>query len=202
MAVPLPMLAGHALLIAWYAPLGEALRGQDEARIVKLFEAGLSVPIRLRLSPDADQCQLVQLYFNESLLTAAAASGADSFWKFAEKIRQLSAFAKAVADNASVPKIIAVLRQYGLTFKGKVLNDCNVRALKVLMPFVGDAACGAAYSLMEAFCPELRESTLLMRIAQFSLGRVASTVMEREASARASQAAHSGGSVMGAHGVA
>ena len=63
MAQPLPMLAGRALVIAWYGAIGEALRGAEEERVFRLFEAALSVPIRLRLCPDEDSCRVVSLLF-------------------------------------------------------------------------------------------------------------------------------------------
>ena len=186
MAQPLPMLAGRALVIAWHGAIGEALRGAEEERVFRLFEAALSVPIRLRLCSDEDSCQVVSLFFSESLFASSAASGADSFWKFAEKVGRLSGVAKAIVENASGPKLTAALKPYGLTFKGKALTEANVKALKSLAPFVGDAACGMSYSLVESFCPELREATLLMRIAQLATARAASSAMERTASARAS----------------
>ena len=61
MAQALPMLAGRALVIAWYGAMGDALTNTDEDRVFKLFEAANSVPIRLRLCPDVDSRQLVSL---------------------------------------------------------------------------------------------------------------------------------------------
>ena len=71
-AQPVPLLAGRPVVIAWYGAMSEALEraascaGQDdvrdlEHRVFKLFEAALSVPIRLRLNPDADNCRLLSL---------------------------------------------------------------------------------------------------------------------------------------------
>ena len=97
-------------------------------------------------------------------------------------------FAKGIADNVFVKQLSSVLRQYRLTLKGKPPTDADVKALKSLELFVGDAASGAAYSLMEAFCPELRQSTLLMRIAQLRSARVASAGTDERATARASPA--------------
>ena len=54
MAQPLRMLAGRALVIAWYGAISEALATNSEERVFRLFEAALSVPIRLRLCPGGD----------------------------------------------------------------------------------------------------------------------------------------------------
>ena len=179
MAKPLPMLAGRAIVIAWYGAIGDALQnlsgdGNDAAadRVFKLFEAALSVPIRMRLNCDFDECQLASLMFSEAVFSATAASGADSFWKFAEKVVRLREFQKATSQSLSGAKTLAVLKTYGLTFRGKAITDAIVKALKSLAPFVVDPACRLAYAKLESVCPELRESTLLMRIAQLSSGRM------------------------------
>ena len=183
MAQPLPMIAGRVMVMTWYGAIAKALRDGNEDRAFKLFEAALSVPIRLRLCPDGDACHLASLLFSETLFAAAAASGADSFWKFAEKAGKLSNVSNAINKNLSIPRLSAELKAYGLTFKGKQITDGNVRALKSLVPFVEESICGAAFSLAEVFCPELRDATMLMRIAQLSLARVGSTE-EKLASAR------------------
>ena len=74
MAKPLPMLAGRAIVIAWYGSIGDALQtlpgdGNAADRVFKLFEAALSVPIRMRLSPDFDECQLASLMFSEAVFS-------------------------------------------------------------------------------------------------------------------------------------
>ena len=98
-AEPVPMLAGRAVAIAWYGSMAEALEraasGAGEERVFKLFEAGMSVPIRLRLNPDSDSCRMLSLSFSESAFAVSGAAGADSFWKFAQKVSGLSVFKKA-----------------------------------------------------------------------------------------------------------
>ena len=102
-AQPVPLLAGRAVVIAWYGAMSEALEraasgaGEEgvrdlEERVFKLFEAALSVPIRLRLNPDPDNCRLLSLRFSEQTYSVSGASGADSFWKFAQKVGGLGFF--------------------------------------------------------------------------------------------------------------
>jgi len=182
-AQPVPLLAGRAVVIAWYGAMSEALEraasgaGQDdvrdlEHRVFKLFEAALSVPIRLRLNPDPDNCRLLSLRYSEQAFAAMGASGADSFWKFAEKVGGLGAFKKTA--SLSIPKALAALKLAGLSFKGKVITEQSLKALRALAPYVEDARCSAAFSMLECVSPEFRETTLLMRLAQLSSTRVAS----------------------------
>ena len=90
MAHALPLLAGRAIVIGWYAAMAEALgaaasgasaevsaaAGNDD-RVFKLFEAALSEPISLRITPDKDGQHLVSLLFSESMFSSASATGAD-----------------------------------------------------------------------------------------------------------------------------
>lgn len=84
-ATAVPMLAGRAIVIAWYGAMGEALRAGNEDVVFRLFEAALSVPIRLRLCPDEDTCHVISLLFSENLYASSAAAGAESFWICCEK---------------------------------------------------------------------------------------------------------------------
>ena len=90
MAHAVPMLAGRAIVIAWYGAMGEALEAERKDKVFRLLEAAMSVPIRLRLWLDDDACNLVSLMFAENLFASCAASGAKSFWKFAEQIVELT----------------------------------------------------------------------------------------------------------------
>ena len=78
MAEPLPMLAGSALVITWYAAMSEALQAGRDDRVMHLLSAALSVPIRMRLLPESDGVHMAALSFLEALFVSSAASGADS----------------------------------------------------------------------------------------------------------------------------
>ena len=69
---------------------------------------------------------------------------------------------------------MAALKLAGSLFKGKVLTEQSVKALRALAPYVADASCRAAFSMLECVSPEFREMTLLLRLAQLSSTRVAS----------------------------
>ena len=111
MAHPLPLLAGHAVVMTWYNAMRSALVAKDTNKAVKLFEAALSVPIRLRICTDGDSCYLARLLFAENMFTASAASGAESFWLLAEKVSGLRGFQEAVGANASLPNMLESLFQ-------------------------------------------------------------------------------------------
>ena len=47
----LPCFSGRALLLGWYSTLDDQLRIDNMPTIMKLYEAMLSVPIRMRVGP-------------------------------------------------------------------------------------------------------------------------------------------------------
>ena len=109
-------------------------------------------------------CLAALSLFGEAVFSAYAASGADSFfWKLAERVCGLSGVKKAL--NESVSKAVGVLRRHGIAFKGNPLTTTNVNALRSLQHFVVDGACRSAFALAEVYSPELRDPTLLSRIA-------------------------------------
>ena len=70
-----------------------------------------------------------------------------------EKIALLSLVKQASSQNVSCPKLWLLVKGDGLTFKGKALVENNVERLSSLIPFVGNADCALAFSLMEVFFP-------------------------------------------------
>ena len=178
---PLVMIAGRSVVITWYAAMCDALReSNNEERVWHLFNAALSVPIRMRVQTDADATTLAALTYGEKMFAASAASGADNFWRFAEKVCALNKVASILEKNESGAKLEAQLKEYGVQFKGKPIVSATATALKGLRTFVVDGACAAAYALAEPYFPELREPTLLMRIGFACSNRAVSDAKARE----------------------
>eukprot|EP00959_Pyramimonas_sp_CCMP1952_P392286 8220155-Pyramimonas_sp.AAC.1 len=81
------------------------------------------------------------------MFTASAASGADSFWRFAEKACRLTNVRASLAKSEAVAKLEAALKAYGLQFRGKPCTAATAAALTGLHTFVLDSACASAFSL-------------------------------------------------------
>ena len=162
----LELSTGHAVVLAWYAATGAALHANDRQRALKLFEAALSVPIRIRKVPSPDIIIMDSLVFSESVRGTAAASGADSFWTFTQKVSQLSI---AADDQATQKALHSKIGSSGVTFLGKPLSMEAVKAFCVLRPLV--VASGAAYIRAETVVPEIKGMTVLMRLGQIAAKR-------------------------------
>ena len=119
MTTPLPLFAGHAVALAWCLATARALATTGEQMTLKLLEAALSVPIRLRLEPGSVALTLYSITCAESLFGWPAASGADSFWDFAEKATSLTATRELLDKNESITKLLAKATRMGLTHKNK-----------------------------------------------------------------------------------
>ncbi len=91
----------------------------------------MTVPIRLRITTDEDECRLIGLRFSETMFVTAAAAGADSFWKFCERTSELQGFKNSLAKNESILKLGNELKKYGVTFRGKTIVENTVKALKL-----------------------------------------------------------------------
>ena len=165
MQKPLPMLAGHSLAVTWYAAVADALQKGDEERVMYLLNAGLSVPIRMRVLQEDDDCHFASLSFSEAMFSHSAAAGADSFWDFATRANRLTPVRTMISEDLSATKMAQHLKSLGLTFKGKVPSVALATALKGVAMYVLDDGCRAAFAMTEPICPELRDFTLLSRIA-------------------------------------
>ena len=76
--------------------MDDALRAKRPLKARKLYEAILSMPMRLRAAPTPAQIALDSLTYSEDLHVAKSASS-DAFFDFAEKSCPL--FQKAIAAN-------------------------------------------------------------------------------------------------------
>ncbi|CAK0885703.1 unnamed protein product [Prorocentrum cordatum] len=103
----------------------------------------------MRALPDGDASRMAVLIFSETAFAKRAASGADSFWRFAEKARRLTGAANSFAKLEPQAKLEAAIKTYGLAFKGKALTAASATALKGLQPFALDDARGSAFALAE-----------------------------------------------------
>ena len=77
----LPCLGSRAIITGWYSVVDDALRAGDHTKVLKLFEAALCLPLRLRLGPSMVQVTLDSISYSEELFTAYA-STSDGFLVF------------------------------------------------------------------------------------------------------------------------
>ena len=104
---------------------------------------------------------------------ADAASGAASFWQWSSVVAKLKDVAATLAANKSVPCLIGGLKSIGVQHRGKPAGVNLIRALKAVWPFLASEVCWTALSLAESCCPELRDPTVLMFVANHCSAKAA-----------------------------
>ena len=84
----LPCFIGRALLLGWWSNMDDQLRASNTPMIMKLYEAALSIPIRMRLNPTFAQVAYDTITHSEN---SCAPQGAtiDSCFDFLNKVRHL-----------------------------------------------------------------------------------------------------------------
>jgi hypothetical protein len=144
----LPCLASRACLAGWYSQMDDALRANNKLKIKKLFQAMLSLPMRLRVAPDETQIALDSITYSEDLHVAKSASS-DAFFDFAEKSCPL--LKKTIADNPN-HEALAVAKEgqkLGITYHGAPLERNMARALLEVAPYVGNGDVRSALKELE-----------------------------------------------------
>lgn len=155
----LPCLCSRAVLIGWYSAMDDALRADATAKVIKLYEAALSMPMRLRVAPSRDQIILDSISYSEELYATKSASS-DSFFDWVEKVvgvfpkepTFVSLTGKAVKDRGD---------KLGITFHGNKVNENIQRALQHAAPFVLNHDVRVAFKAFEDVSDALNDQTKL-----------------------------------------
>ena len=81
----LPCLGSRAIIAGWYSVVDEALRASDHTKVLKLYEAAVCIPLRLRCGLSIVQVSLDSITYPEDLFASNSANP-DAFITFAEKV--------------------------------------------------------------------------------------------------------------------
>ena len=159
----LPLQTGHALVWSWWHEVQLALEKSDRSRVLKLYEAALTVTMRVRLCDPglAEQVVIDTLMYSETVRLKHVAC-AVNFCTFARHVFSLPSI-----NTTSGSKLESSLAKTGLTYQNLPIGKAKCTALLALRPFVqSDSALASLCALRDAVPPLLHESTKLMRIAQ------------------------------------
>jgi hypothetical protein len=141
----LPACGGQAVMWSLIYALHCALEAVDHVLILKLFEASVTVTVRMRLAPSLVQIQLDSLSFIDVLRVQNAAVGATSFFEFAWAVLRFDGF----TGKESGPELVDKLRVLGVQFKGKPVDKNVAYTILALVGLATDGAGQAAVRYME-----------------------------------------------------
>ena len=156
----LPLLVGHALVWSWFLEIGLAIQNETVDRVMKLYEAALTITLRARCGPLIQECVLDSLQWSEAVRLKYAACG-DTFVSFVSKVCSLG----ELIDTSSNSKLEKSIVDAGLSYQNTAVNKQRCIAILALKPFL--PAAEADLATLANLAPEfLYESTKLMRFAQ------------------------------------
>ena len=140
--------------------MDDALIADDILMINELFEAALSMPIRMRCAPSYLQNVKDTLSVSEDLHNGKEAS-ADAWIDFVPKARVVidAALGAGNYKTASVSTIQAAFEKAKIQFHGKPIGDHGVRAFLAVDCFEEDKEVRCAIKALETVTKELNEPT-------------------------------------------
>ena len=159
--------SGHVLLWGLLGCLLDALVDEniDKVRIMALFEASLTVTVRMRLNPSAMQVVLDKISFSEALRVQSLGSGANSFYEFVVLLGEIP----EISETDSGPKLMQTLKTLGVQYNGKGIERSVAYAILAILPYAKNTAASGAIRLVDGYAPKLlQDHSKFMRICQVS----------------------------------
>lgn len=166
------VLGGHAIIYSWYMALADAFQEgltstgegpSDSSRVWKLYEAGMTATIRLRLTTSHTQVLTDAHVWSETIRATHMSSSCDLL----NFVKRLTMIPEVVQKGTSVEKTRKVLADLGVQYRCKQVDKNIAMGIMVLIPVVSDVACMQALSpLRELFPKFTNEMSKMMRLAQ------------------------------------
>ena len=160
----LPCFSSRAILCGWYSVTDDALRERDTRKILKLYEAALSVPIQLRCAPSRKQVCLDGITGSEYIFSARRACSF-SFVDFTQRL--LGVMQASSGDHSgglSRKTIVQESDMLGLTFHAVKVNDNIARCVQKVAPFAQDSGFQVAFKSFENVSLALHDHTKISLI--------------------------------------
>ena len=114
----LPACGGHAVLWSLILAMDEALTCGDDERVMRLYEASITITVRMRIDPSKTQVQLDHMSQVDVIRMLATASGATSFHEFAIAVLRLP----EVSGQESGPDLVRQLETLGVVLKLSLIH--------------------------------------------------------------------------------
>ena len=147
----LPACGGHAVMWSLIGALDAALSDGDSEQILKLYEASVTVTVRMRVAPTKAQLQLDSMGYIDVLRVLNLAAGAISFFEFALSVLRF----EQITGQESGPELVKKLEVLGINFKGKPVNKNLVYSILSVVGLADDGAGKEAVRYLERISPSV-----------------------------------------------
>ena len=139
-----------------------ATKPQKGEQVLRLYEAFLSFPMRLRLSPSHAQICLDSISYGEDLHNAKMVSS-DSFFDFAQKV--IALFPSEPPFRSLMRRTVEdFLKKNQITFHGGDVSINGIRALLSVAPFVSYVKVSSALKSLEDVSKKLNDQTNISQL--------------------------------------
>ena len=160
----MPVLGGHAVCWSFYAAIDEALEAGSQRRLRLLWEGSNQVTVRLRLNPTAHQLVLDGLAMSDELRIKSLGAGVQSLFDMCVDVFCLP---KTDDPKISCPRFVALLKEFGVAYKGKAIDKVMGYALLSCQAAAFVANCRDAVRILERVDPNaFDDHTSVMRCCQ------------------------------------
>ena len=132
--VQLPCFGSRGVLAGFYSVMDDALRACDYFKVRRLYEAALSMPMRVRAAPSLQQITVDSLSYSEELFAGNSLTS-DSFFDFVVKVASL--LGSAASDGSMNSRLLQKrCSDLAVTFHGQPIAENIARAILVMIPFL------------------------------------------------------------------
>ena len=159
----LPLFAAHGIVLAYDEAILHAVYAGNHEKAKKLFQAGLSVYIRMHLNPSPQNQVSASLKFAEVIRMQKLACK-ESLWDFVGKLVSLPGMKEAI--RSSVPKTEKACEAAGITYRGKKIENNMAKTIVAMEPFATSGAVRDAFADLGTLTNDIDEASKIMRFCQ------------------------------------
>ena len=147
----LPACGGQAVMWSLIGALDAALSDGDNAQTIRLYEASVTVTVRMRVAPSKVQLQLDSMGFIDVLRVQGFACGATSFFEFALAVLNFD----QVTGQETGTDLMKKLDVLGVNFSGKPVSKYIAYGILALVGLADQGAGKESVRYLERISPRV-----------------------------------------------
>ena len=140
--------------------MDDQLRANNTPMIMKLYEAALSMPIRMRLNPTFAQIAYDTITHSEDIFATKGAT-VDSCIDFHAKVRHIINL-----QAHSQRTLVTEFKNANIFYHGKPIRASMVRCLLVVEPYAANVKIRNALIALEPWTKKMNEPTMIKRLCE------------------------------------
>jgi hypothetical protein len=161
----LPVFGGRAVLLTFAEALIDAIENGSFQKLRQLYEASLSVVVRIRSGPSVSQVLMDSLAYAEAT-RALKTAHAETYYEFVSKVARLDALKDVFDADGPAPHLVKELKKLGIWVRGLEIMKAQATAIFAVSKFTCHQPLAVALRLLSEKTRKLDQESLLKRICQ------------------------------------